>query len=54
MAKSSATADKTIAPPSSAPAKPASVADRKQESHSDDELHSGDVIHGTVLLTRLQ
>lgn len=54
MAASNATADNTIAPPSSAPAKAASVADRKEESHSDDELHSDDVIHGKALLTRLR
>jgi hypothetical protein len=54
MAASNDIADNIAAPPSSAPAKTASVTDRKEETHSDDELHSGDVIHGTMLLTRLQ
>jgi len=49
MAASNITAGNTILPPSPAPAQSANVADRKEESHSDDELHSGDVIHGTVL-----
>lgn len=50
MAANEATAGNTISLPSPAPAQTASVADRKEESHSDDddELHSDDVIHGTV------
>jgi hypothetical protein len=50
MAASNITAGNTIIPPPSpAPAQTANVADRKEEPHSDDELHSGDMIHGTFL-----
>jgi hypothetical protein len=48
MATSETMAGNAISAPSPVPAQTASVADRKEESHSDDELHSGDVIHGTV------
>ena len=49
MAASNIAAGNAIPPPSPAPAQTANVANRKEESHSDDELHSGDVIYGTVL-----
>ena len=49
MAANEATAGNTISLPSPALAQTASDADRKEESHSDDELHCGDVIHGIVL-----
>lgn len=50
MAASEVMAGSAISQPAPAPAQTASVDDLKEESHSDDELHSGDVIHGTVLV----
>ena len=50
MAAIEAEMGNNIPPPSTAPAQTASVADRKDESPSDDELHSGDVILGMVLV----